>query len=154
MFMPMKVWVECKGLPMKIWLEENLKAYTMFMGEWLSWTYQRDDSNEFFNPLVCLSTERIDTREEKFKVMVKGKQLSISFSEVTNKNWLKGKILPMQDGKVRMEVKTRVEPEVDCEESENLYVNSTEAENRLEFRTIHNKGLVFSFPYSFKSSDP
>lgn len=94
---PRTVWLECKGLPMTVWLEENMKAYTRSMGEWLSWTYQRDDSNDFFNPLVCLSTTRIDKIEECFQVLVKGKKYPVKFSEIVDRNLFRGKILPMQD---------------------------------------------------------
>ncbi|KAK1403676.1 hypothetical protein POM88_003281 [Heracleum sosnowskyi] len=128
MFMPRTVWVECKGLPMNVWLEENLKAFTMFMGEWLSWTYQKDDSNEFFNPLICLSTSRTDTIDESFEVMVKGKLLSISFSEVLDKEGLKGKILPMQEGSGWREEKPKTHPEVEYQRSDNLERKINECE--------------------------
>lgn len=44
-------WVECVGLPLIAWVEPNVKAFTKKMEEWISWTYQKDDSNDFFNPL-------------------------------------------------------------------------------------------------------
>ncbi|KAK1361500.1 hypothetical protein POM88_045974 [Heracleum sosnowskyi] len=78
---------------MTAWLEENLKAYTKQMGEWCSRSYQRDDMNTFFNPLICISTEISHRIKEKMKVKVKRKLYEIYFEEV---NLLKGKVLPME----------------------------------------------------------
>lgn len=67
------IWVQSKGITMIVWVQKNLKAYTSKIGGWMSWSYQKDDSNEFFNPLICLSTNKIDKVEEDMIILVKGK---------------------------------------------------------------------------------
>lgn len=90
-------WLECKGLPMNAWVEENLKAFTKPLGEWISWTYQKDNMNVLFNPLICLSTASTDPINEEMKILVKGKHCHISFSEILEGGSLKGKMLPMEE---------------------------------------------------------
>ncbi|WOG84202.1 hypothetical protein DCAR_0103384 [Daucus carota subsp. sativus] len=62
-------WIECKGLPMPAWKDENLKAITSRFGEWISWTYQSDSLNEFFNPLICIDTVLPDNICDRMKVL-------------------------------------------------------------------------------------
>ncbi|KAK1361733.1 hypothetical protein POM88_046207 [Heracleum sosnowskyi] len=90
-------WLECKGLPMIAWIESNLKAFTKSFGEWISWTYQRDNMNAFFNPLICLSTNSWSPINEELTILVKGKQHHICFSEKTDSEDLRSKMLPMEE---------------------------------------------------------
>lgn len=62
----------------------------------MSWSYQKDDSNEFFNPLICLSTNKIDKVEEDMIILGKGKKYLVKFIKVLNIIELEGKILHMQ----------------------------------------------------------
>lgn len=66
------------------------------MGEWLSSTYQKDVKNEFFNPLVCLSTNRKETIDEEMKILVKDQSYNVKFVEVYNMDNLEGKVRPTQ----------------------------------------------------------
>ncbi|KAK1387930.1 hypothetical protein POM88_016108 [Heracleum sosnowskyi] len=97
LFMPRTVWIECTGLPMNAWVEENLRAYTKKIGEWLSWTYQKDGKNEFFNPIICVSTNKVKLIDESVLISIKSKNLEINFREITDLNYLVGKIAPMEE---------------------------------------------------------
>lgn len=55
---------------MTAWMEENLKAFTSHLGDWISWTYQRDEGHDFFNPLVCISTTNYEPIIEQMKILV------------------------------------------------------------------------------------
>ncbi|KAL1822632.1 hypothetical protein ACET3Z_009410 [Daucus carota] len=90
------IWLECRGLPMPAWKEENLKAFTARLGEWISWSYQSDGLGEFFNPVICIDTVEWDKIQENMKILYKGKQIHISFTEVSDINKLDGKIMPME----------------------------------------------------------
>lgn len=90
------VWIQSYGLPMNALLEENLKGYTNGLGEWLSWSYQKDKSNDFFNPIICVSTTLKDFICEDMTVLVRGKHYKVIFEEITNQNKLVDKIAPMQ----------------------------------------------------------
>lgn len=95
LMMSRTAWVECLGLPMNAWLEENLKAFTRNMGEWVSWSCQMDDSNRFINPLVCLATTSQELISDTLKILVKGKHFNIAFKEVQDiKNYFDDKKLP------------------------------------------------------------
>lgn len=90
LIMPRIVWLESQGLPMTAQLEKNLKGYTQHLGEWVSWSYEKDEGRAFFNPLICISTTCYDTIMESMRVLVKGKLYDIKFLEVTNKENLIG----------------------------------------------------------------
>lgn len=75
-------WLECKGLPMPAWREENLKAFTDRFGNWLSWSYQSDDLQQFFNPLICIDTPTLEKIKEDMIILYKGKQIRITFEEI------------------------------------------------------------------------
>lgn len=94
------VWLECKGLPMNAWIESNLKAFTKSFGEWISWTYQRDNMNVLFNPLICLSSNSPSLINEELKILIKGKQCHICFSEIVEGEVLKGLMLPMEESNI------------------------------------------------------
>lgn len=68
----------------------------MFVGEWLSWSYKKDNENDFFNPIICISTNKMEVISENLKILVKGKHYDIKFEEVINQESLVGKISPMQ----------------------------------------------------------
>ncbi|KAL1831657.1 hypothetical protein ACET3Z_001308 [Daucus carota] len=89
-------WIECKGLPMPAWKDENLKAITSRFGEWISWTYQSDSLNEFFNPLICIDTVLPDNICDRMKVLYKGNHKIVEFREVLDSSYLVGKVLPME----------------------------------------------------------
>lgn len=89
-------WLECKGLPMPAWKEENLKAFTDRLGRWISWSYQSDGFGDFFNPLICLDTTDSDLIRDELTIMYKGAHKKIRFEEVLDKNYLLGKVLPME----------------------------------------------------------
>lgn len=38
------------------WLEQNLKAYNKSLGEWISWSYQKDMELEIYNPCTTYDT--------------------------------------------------------------------------------------------------
>lgn len=82
---------------MNAWLEENLKAFSKHLGEWISWSYQKYDGSDFFNPLICISTTRYDFIKEDMKILVGIRHYPIRFVEVTNKKLLTGKVSSMQD---------------------------------------------------------
>ncbi|KAK1379692.1 hypothetical protein POM88_026436 [Heracleum sosnowskyi] len=84
--LPRTVWIECIGLPMTAWLEENLKAYTSKIGEWISWSYQIDESNTFVNPMICLATTNHEEIRKELKVLVKGQNYTVNFKEVKDIN--------------------------------------------------------------------
>ena len=88
-------WLECRGLPMPAWKEENLRAFTDRMGKWVSWTYQSDNLGEFFNPLICIDLTNQEQFYEEMTILYKGKQIKISFKEITDMQYLKGKATPM-----------------------------------------------------------
>lgn len=90
------VWLQSTGIPMNAWLEENLKGYTKDLGEWLSWSYQKYNANDFFNPIICISTRKMDVISEEMRIVVKGKTYDVKFVEVTKQEQLVGKISPMQ----------------------------------------------------------
>lgn len=90
------VWLECRGLPMPAWREENLRAFTDRLGSWISWSYQSDNLGEIFNPLVCIDTPTFEEINEDMKILYKGRQINISFVEVSNPALLIGKVLPME----------------------------------------------------------
>lgn len=96
---PRTVWLESQGIPMSAWLKENLKGYTKHLGEWVTWSYQKDEGMDLFNPIICLSTVNYETIVEKMKILVKGKHYDVSFSEIINKELLNGKIMSMQDSR-------------------------------------------------------
>lgn len=78
-------------------MEENFKGYTSHLGEWISWTYQKDEGRDFFNPLICIATTCYDTICEVIKILVKGKSYVVKFVEINNKEILQGKTNSMQD---------------------------------------------------------
>lgn len=78
------------------WLEENLKAYTARFGEWVTWSYQKDNSHSFFNPLICIQTAHMEKINEDLKVLVKGKNLMIRFKEVDTIEDFLDKLDPMR----------------------------------------------------------
>lgn len=61
----------------------------------------KDGMNDFFNPLICLSTRNIDRIDEKIIVNVKGKKIPISFKETSDHYYLKGKLAPMEESSIR-----------------------------------------------------
>lgn len=89
-------WVQSKGIPMTAWLEENIKAYTRELGEWISWSYQKDDSKDLFDPIICISTNRFDLIKEEMIILVRGVQYKIRFEEILEPRDLAGKLSPMQ----------------------------------------------------------
>lgn len=78
------------------WLEENVKAYTKDFGEWISWSYQKDEMNDLFDPVICLSTNKMDKIKEDMIILGKGVQYSIKFEEIFDLKELLGKVYPMQ----------------------------------------------------------
>lgn len=76
--MPTTMWLESFGIPMIVWLEENLEGYTQHLGEWISWSYQKDDGRDFFNPIICFSTIPYDSIVEKMRIFVNDKNLKSS----------------------------------------------------------------------------
>ncbi|KAK1403272.1 hypothetical protein POM88_002877 [Heracleum sosnowskyi] len=97
LIVPRTVWVECTGLPMTAWLEENLKAFSARFGEWVSWSYQKDDSNTLFNPLICIQSCEMERIEDEMIVLVKGKKYKIKFKEIDNLDNSQDKMKPMQE---------------------------------------------------------
>ncbi|KAK1394316.1 hypothetical protein POM88_013372 [Heracleum sosnowskyi] len=81
LIIPRMVEVECISLPVSAWLEENLKAYSKFVGEWISWSYQNEKDLEIFNPRVRCVTHIKDEIKEKMKITVKGKLYEVVFQE-------------------------------------------------------------------------
>lgn len=81
---------------MPAWREENLRAFTDRLGSWISWSYQSDNLGEIFNPLVCIDTPTFEEINEDMKILYKGRQINISFVEVSNPALLIGKVLPME----------------------------------------------------------
>ncbi|KAK1360354.1 hypothetical protein POM88_044828 [Heracleum sosnowskyi] len=100
MIVPRTVWIECSGLPMLAWLEENLKAFSARLGEWVTWSYQKDDINAFFNPLICLQSCEMSQIEDEMTVLVKGKKYKIKFKEIQNRERMKDKMDHMQEKEV------------------------------------------------------
>lgn len=80
---------------MPAWKEENLRAFTDRLGKWISWSYQSDSLCEFFNPIVCLDLKNQERVKENMIILYKGKQIEILFHEVTDLQYLQGKVLPM-----------------------------------------------------------
>lgn len=62
--------LECIGLPMQAWVEENVKAYSSHLGEWLSWKYQNRKGCYIFNPQVTISTSCFERIEDSFDILV------------------------------------------------------------------------------------
>lgn len=48
--------VECLGIPMWAWIEENLKAFSKHLGEWIQWKYQNNDNLSVYNPKIFQET--------------------------------------------------------------------------------------------------
>lgn len=63
--------------------KKNLKGFTKGLGEWLSWSYQKDNTNDFFNPLICISSSKMGFICEEMTILVKGKNYEIKSIEVT-----------------------------------------------------------------------
>lgn len=93
---------------MHAWIESNLKAFTKSFGEWISWTYQRDNMNALFNPLICISTSSLHSIEEDMKVLIKGKSCNICFSEKEGAEFLKDMLSPMEESSISLGSKTTV----------------------------------------------
>lgn len=87
------VWVQSRGIPMNAWLEENVKAYTKNIGEWISLSYQKDELNDLFDPVFCFSTRSMD--KEEMIILVRGIQYSIKFEEILDPRDLVRKTSPM-----------------------------------------------------------
>lgn len=73
--------VEVLGLPMNAWKEENLRAFSSHIGEWVTWEYQDNRELCVFNPKIVILTKSFDVIEEKLCVLVKGKKYEIYFKE-------------------------------------------------------------------------
>lgn len=79
---PRAVEIECLGLPLNAWLEENIKAFTSQLGEWISWSYQDEQRLEIFNPRITCFSKRLDKIDEKFLVLVNGENYKVTFKEL------------------------------------------------------------------------
>ena len=90
------VWLECRSLPMPAWREENLRAFTDRLGKWISWSYQSDGLNDFFNPLICLDTVNWSSLNDTMTILYKGNKREVQFVEVKDEGYLQGKVMPME----------------------------------------------------------
>lgn len=81
LIIPRVVEVECCGLPVMAWIEENMRAYTKIIGEWVSWSYQDEKDMSIFNPRIICVTNRYEEVDEKLRVYVKGKLYEIQLKE-------------------------------------------------------------------------
>ncbi|KAK1401456.1 hypothetical protein POM88_001061 [Heracleum sosnowskyi] len=75
LIVPIIVCIECFGISMQAWVEENLKAFTSHLGEWLSWEFESNEDLRIFNPRVLIQTIINDKIEEEFNIMVKDSSL-------------------------------------------------------------------------------
>lgn len=81
---------------MNAWLEENLKGFTSGLGVWLSWSYQKDNANDFFNPIICIYTTNMEDICEDMVILVKGQQYKAKFMEILHTKVLADRSAPMQ----------------------------------------------------------
>ncbi|KAL8108125.1 hypothetical protein AgCh_024530 [Apium graveolens] len=134
---PRTVWLQTYGIPMNVWLEENLKGYTRWMGDWISWSYQKDNESEFFNPVICISTERREKIEESMNILMKGKLYPIKFVDISNFEKLENKMGPMSltDG----EIISKVRKEDGRMESKDKDLNVV---NEVEFSQVEESNSV------------
>ncbi|KAK1388481.1 hypothetical protein POM88_016659 [Heracleum sosnowskyi] len=140
------------GLPMNAWLEENLKAFTKRFGEWISRSYQVDDSNTFVHPLICVATTNWETIDFDLIVLVKGKNYTIKFKEVEDiKLYLDGKTSPMNDSFGEMsnpskksydKVDNKLVPQDSTSPSDGSDVDNPESEVHNISRVLEPTGLV------------
>lgn len=73
--------VRIAGLPMNAWVEENLKAFTHYLGEWVSWVFQDEVGLKVFNPEVTLLTTREQLIDDQMSILVKGKKYKLCLRE-------------------------------------------------------------------------
>lgn len=78
---------------MNAWLEENIKAYTKELGERISWSYQIDNLNDLFDPIICIFTNRLDKIKEEMIILVKGVQYKVRLEEILESKDLTEKII-------------------------------------------------------------
>lgn len=71
---------------MQACLEENIKAFSSHLGEWLSWKYQNLEECFIFNPQVTISTPCFNRIEDSIDVLVQGKNHKIVFKELVEEH--------------------------------------------------------------------
>ncbi|KAK1389756.1 hypothetical protein POM88_017934 [Heracleum sosnowskyi] len=83
------VCIECTGLPINAWVEENLKAFTKHLGEWITWSFQEEENLRVYNPKILIAMRNYDQICDTLKVLVKGEQHMIGMKEI--KSWVSKK---------------------------------------------------------------
>lgn len=78
------------------------------MGEWISWSYQLDDSNTFINPVICIDSIIQDKIDEKMTVLVRGKKYTIKLKEIMDINeFITSKSNPLMDNHTMQDISTK-----------------------------------------------
>lgn len=64
--------VEVIGITCECLVEENLKAFTHHLGEWISWEFHNNKNFYVFNLIVLLFTYETKTIKNHMAILVKG----------------------------------------------------------------------------------